>query len=445
MMMMIDRTYTDTDDALANPERGLYHRLDLVADDAAAVACDIRRAGATLGHAMVRLDAYRDRPLDDALLVAIAHGLDAARGAGLKAIVRFAYNAGFTADAPRARVLGHIAQLAPVLRAGVDAIAVVQAGFIGAWGEWHHSTSGLDNDADRAAILGALLDAVPPSRAVQVRTPMFKEAAFPGGPLTDDDAFGPTPRARIGHHNDCFLADRDDAGTYAQPIAAWRDYVAADGRFVAIGGETCAANPPRTDCAAAIAEMERQHWSYLNAAYAPRVLARWRAQGCHRAVAARLGYRLAATRLCCDAAVAPGDVLSVALAVANRGFAAPFNARPAMLVLTDGATRHVARLPDDPRRWGPGTTEVRTCVRVPADVAAGRYRLAIWLPDDTDALRGDPRYAIRLASTTDWDPPTGDNVLTDELCVDASAVPTDHGAPPLAFERVRGHSAVHTP
>ena len=443
--MMIDHTYTDTDDALANPERGLYHRLDLVADDAAEVACDIRRTGATLGHAMVRLDAYRDRPLDDGLLVAIARGLGAVRGAGLKVIVRFAYNAGFAADAPRARVLDHIGQLAPVLRAGADAIAVVQAGFIGAWGEWHHSTSGLDNDDDRAEILTALLDAVPPSRAVQVRTPMFKEAAFPGGPLTEDTAFGATPRARVGHHNDCFLADRDDAGTYARPIQQWRDYVAADGRFVVIGGETCAANPPRTDCAAAIAEMERQHWSYLNAAYAPRVLSRWRAQGCHRAVAARLGYRLSVHRLVCDAAVAPGGALSVELAVANRGFAAPFNARPALLVLTTSATRHVARLSDDPRRWGPGTTAVRARLRVPADVAPGRYRLAIWLPDAADALRGDPRYAIRLASTTGWDPSTGDNVLTDELCIDASASATDHGAPPLAFERVRGHSAVHTP
>jgi uncharacterized Zn-binding protein involved in type VI secretion len=79
---------------------------------------------------------------------------------------------------------------------------------------------------------------------------MFKEAAFPGRPLTDDTAFGATPSARIGHHNDCFLADRDDAGTYAQPIAAWRDYVAADGRFVAIGGETCASNARVSDSGA---------------------------------------------------------------------------------------------------------------------------------------------------------------------------------------------------
>ena len=101
------------------------------------------------------------------------------------------------ADAPKARILAHIQQLRPLIWAHGDVIALMQAGFIGAWGEWHGSTSGNDNDATRAEILNALLDTLSPSRAVEVRTPMFKDAAFPGGPIGAFEAWSGSKRARV--------------------------------------------------------------------------------------------------------------------------------------------------------------------------------------------------------------------------------------------------------
>ena len=52
---------------------------------------------------------------------------------------------------------------------------MVQAGMVGAWGEWHGSVQGLENsDETKTAILEKLLSVVPEERQVQVRLPMFK-------------------------------------------------------------------------------------------------------------------------------------------------------------------------------------------------------------------------------------------------------------------------------
>lgn len=81
----------------------------------------------------------------------------------------------------------------------------MEAGFIGAWGEWHTSTNGLDNIQDKREILNALLAAIP-GRFVQVRYPANIIEMYPA----PEDAVS----ARVAHHNDCFLSSNTDVGTY---------------------------------------------------------------------------------------------------------------------------------------------------------------------------------------------------------------------------------------
>jgi hypothetical protein len=416
---MVSVAFSESDADLVNPERGFYIGLDLASGDASSIRTD----GHSLAIALVRLDAYRDLPLDEALLASLSSGLADVRASGIKVILRFMYNSSFAADASKARILGHIAQLEPVLQANADVIAVMQAGFIGAWGEWHSSTNGLDNDTDRAAILTAILAALPASRAVQVRTPMFKEAIFPGGAVTPDEVSSGSERARVGHHNDCYLASASDMGTYASPIDAWEAYVADDGRYTPIGGETCAVYEPKTSCAPATADMAAKHFSYLNLEYNPSVIEAWDTDGCRPEIDRSLGYRFALQQVSYTEAVAPGGELEVAIDLVNRGYASPFNARPVHVVLTTSAARHVARLANvDARRWAAGEpVTVTGRFRIPADTAPGTYSLSLWLPDDADTLRDDPRYAIQLANPGVWNGATGENLLTAALQVDPAA------------------------
>jgi hypothetical protein len=417
-------------DDLVNPERGYLIAMNLLSPGDAA---RVRASGHSLGLAIVRLDDYRFRPLDDVLLTALAHGFASARAAGIKVVLRFSYNSSYQADASKPQILQHIAQLAPLLAQNADVIAVLQAGFIGAWGEWHHSTNGLDNDADRSEILNAILNALPAQRSVQVRRPMFKASVFGPAALVPAEAFGGTPRARVGHHNDCFLASKSDSGTYARPLDTWRRYVADDGRYTPIGGETCAISE-RTACAPAVEEMARNHWSFLNQQHDERVVAEWREGGCGHEIASRLGYRFVARRVTHDELVAPGGILDLEVEIENTGFAAPFNFRSAYVVLLGHGARRVAGLYEpDIRRWSPGSTSRLTArLRIPADLEPGSYQIALWLPDEAASLRADPRYAIRLANDDAWDDVTGDNVLSHAVRVATDAPVGDGGIDPGA-------------
>ncbi|HEY0133918.1 MAG TPA: DUF4832 domain-containing protein [Nannocystis sp.] len=378
-----------------NPERGFHQPVSLRSVGADTLEQTVA-AGMSVIYGQVLIPEYRDKPLDDALLDEIHAGFDLVRAHGMKVVPRFHYsNAGDEPDAPLAIILGHIDQLAPVLQEHADVILTVQAGFIGAWGEWHSSQNGLDAPGPRKQVLDALLAALPPDRTITVRRPSFKQAAY-GGPVTEATAHDGSALARIGHLNDCFLASDDDFGTYED--AAEKDYAIADSPFVPVGGETCAVNPPRSECPSALDELALLHWTHLNVGYHPDVLDAWKEDGCYTEVACRLGYRLAVKQLRYAHAATPGGVLPVSFDIHNDGFAAPVNARPLVLVL-DGPSRVEVPVQFDLRDLLPGTTST-VCVdaALPADSLAGFYRIGLRLPDPAPTLADDPRQAIRLGN-----------------------------------------------
>jgi len=396
-------TFAPTDAIFENPERGFYRTTSLV--DGGWFY-----DGWTLSFSYIHLDEYRDTDLlPQSLLDDAQVGFDAARAAGVKIILRFAYNSGpypdSEPDAPLARVLGHITQVTPLLEANADVIAVVQAGFIGAWGEWHTSTN--DLLADKAEILEALLDAVPDERMVQIRTPTHKNDIYGNVPFPPADAHTGVDHARVGHHNDCFLASDSDFGTYPSgSVADWIGFTAAETLYTVHGGETCAPNPPRSECASAVAEMELLHTTYLNDEYRQEVLDSWITGGCRDEIDRRLGYRfeLLAGSV---TATSNGDA-EVTLELVNVGWAALANPRTAWLVV-DGATGAAVPLDVDPRFWLPGASI--TVTGSLSGVGPGAHALALWLPDAASGLQSDVRYAVRFANDGVWNDVTGTNDL----------------------------------
>ena len=409
-----------------NPERGFSK-----SKGSGAAA---RAAGLTLAHVYFRLDAFKDSALPPSFLAEVSRRFAEARASGIKLVPRFTYNfpdepfrPGLDGDAPLERVLQHLDQLAPVLRDNADVIAFMEAGFVGAWGEWHHSTHGLTQPSAERTIVMRLLDILPPTRSVVVRYERDKRAIFGRDtPLTSAEAFTGSPIARVGHHNDCFLASDNDFGTYqptaTRPIAAAKAHLSAENRYVPQGGETCniaADAQPYVGCANALKELADQHWSQLNGDYHPGVLALWKRQGCHAEISERLGYRLRLVRSLYPATVRRGGVLRARITLVNDGFAAPYNPRDIELVLRNAAGREVRRkLPQDPRRWLPGAAiALDLAVRLPKGMQSGNYQAYLALPDPAPRLRARPEYAIRLANLNSWDPRTGDNALGWQLRV----------------------------
>lgn len=421
-------TFAPTDADLPNPERGFFSPLDIVT--APTDYGTIRMAlGHTLVHTDVRLDAYREQDLPQSLLDTLDSALADVRTGGVKLILRFTYNFGpypdSEPDASLDQVLRHIAQLKPLLQANGDVIAWMEAGFIGAWGEWHTSTHGLSEDLDaKRAIVDALLDALPTDRQIQLRYPGDIRALY-GDPLTPETAFNGSAQARIGHHNDCFLASDTDQGTYERTGASIDEekaFIEAVTAYTAMGGETCQNNPPRSECPSALEELARFHYTEINASYNPQVIRGWKRGGCEDEIRRRLGYRLVLDEARVNGEVRPGGVIALTVTLHNEGFAAPVNPRSVEVVL-DGPGRFTVVLPAvDPRRWAPGeAATITTQLRVPADAPTGAYRLALWLPDAAVSLREQPVYAIRFANEAVWDEATGFNVLVDALKVDDNA------------------------
>jgi len=411
----VPHPFVEDDATFLNPERGWMDGGGIALTDTTSYT-SIRTGGFTLAYAKVRLDAYRTTTaLPKSFLDALDAGLARVRAAGIKVVLRFVYNDGTGGDASEATVLGHIAQVGPIVTKNADVVAVWQAGFIGLWGEWHSSTNGLETPASRKKIVDALLAALPADRMIQLRTPHFKAELWKD-PTPESLWFSGDKQARVGHHNDCFLASASDEGTYLDPIAAEKTWLESDIRALPMGGESCA-KTTLTTCDNAKKELARFRWSFYNPYWHPDVYAQWGAEGCRDEIGKRLGYRLVLDEASWPNGIAPGGVLPLSLKIRNVGFAPMFNPRPVRIVLADGKTRWVATWKVDPRRWMPGTTSTASVrLRVPASAATGNAKVELWLPDATLGARTE--YAVRLASKGVWDATLGTNVLTDALPID---------------------------
>lgn len=421
-------TYRDTAEEIRNPERGLFAQQE----DLPGPLDDVRPRGLTVVRTYFRLDPYRDTPtLPDAYLVAVERTFADARDQGVKLVVRFAYTQEAGPDAPLDVVLAHIDQLGPVLRAGRDVILVIESGFIGRWGEWHSSTRGTDTRAAKERILRRQLAAFPAEVKLALRYPRDKRAILGTTPVAPEEAHSGAPRARVGHHNDCFVAGDTEGGTWQDWRGATgereRRFVEADAAHVPMGGETCVLGglePRVANCDNARAELARRSFTVLNADFYPGILDLWRAEGCFDEIARRLGPRFALVDAQVPDAVAAGGSLDLTFRVRNDGYAAPYNPRPVEVVLRHRATGAQATLPTqaDPRLWRPGRTEtVSVGVPLGMDLPRGTHDVALRLPDPSERLRDRPEYAVRLANPGVWDAGRGVNELGLAVQVTASA------------------------
>lgn len=451
--------YQENDAVIVNPARGFYKHTEThsYVDGSgwtplsAATLEGYRERGISQILRVVYLERYVDADLDAQLLDAVAADFATARSAGVSIILRFAYAQGGAwpysppyGDATLERVLGHISQLTPLLRENADVIAVMQSGFVGLWGEGYYTDNFVadpanpgvvtDEDwADRTAVVDALLAALPESRSVQLRTMLSKQKAFDRptgaeGALTPAEAFTGEDVSRVGHHNDCFLASPDDYGTFlSDPISLDQDYLAAETRFVPMGGETCNVNPPRSEWPSASAEMAAYHYSYLNRDYNQAVLDTWGEEGLTE-TAKNLGYRFVLEQSRLNGGAEP----SLEIDVRNEGWAAPYNPRPVSLVLegTDGQV--TVPLDVDARTWAPGTTS--TVAADLSQVPAGEYRAYLALPAPEASIAGDPRFAIQTANVGTWVADRGLNDLQQTVVVqtDVDDTPVSISPPVVA-------------
>lgn len=411
-------TFEETNAAIINPERGFYSAHEVHSDkDTPLQAGDVRARRAT-GHSVLLLEFYLtdfvSGNISAKYIKNIQASLEAMREGGCKAIVRFAYTWDQNAeikDAEVEQVLKHIAQLKPTLQKYEDVIFVLQAGFVGVWGEWYYTSHfGMSpktaNDyAPRKQVTDALLDALPASRQIELRTPTFKMKMYNialKDTLTSATAHDGSVSSRLAGHNDCFGASANDQGTFDNDDT--REFWKKDTRYTIMGGETCAVSEFCL-CPQSLKDLADYHWTYLHDGYNQDVLSRWRSDGCYSEIEKNLGYRLVLQDVHYSA-IEAGKPCKVTIRLVNKGYAAPMNPREAWLVWKGSDGKSVKTpLGSDPRTWHSGYNAIVSQFTPTTDKGT------LYLELSDPLIQGNPDFSIAFANVNVFDSKTGYNQL----------------------------------
>lgn len=406
---------------------------------------------------------------------------DEIRKEGKKVVLRFAYEKDFVRRKPIGPtlddILMHVQQLKPFIEKNKDLILAIQAGLIGAWGEWHSSVHGLENsDSIKVAVLEKLLSVVPEDLNVQVRVPEYKN-------LLKDK---PELYRRLSFHDDFIVIkpDRWDGDMHEgtdnfNQIVKESPYLVIDGElpwgFWSVG---CDPDSPSAgwiiEGLPAARRLFLQHYTSLSVIHnykeqhpnnrfdennppqysmivwkntlvpedsirkyrMPVSDSYFRSESGEPVMRSmfdyirdHLGYRIELQKLDFPKTWHRGHSEQLALTLINRGFATVAGHHHVYWTLIDEAGNVTAfPVQADPRMWQPyqpGDTEytplehrIDASVQLPESLPEGKYKLGLWIADASDDLKQDARYAIRCANgNIGWytgpDNTYGINVLTE--------------------------------
>ena len=426
-----------------------------------------RAYGVTLHQAYCYLTDFIDKPISDEKLGYLQHSLDRMRQAGQKILLRFAYEKNSTrkSGSTGKRILQHLEQLAPLIKKNKDIIYVLQAGMVGAWGEWHSSANYIEEDhAMLAKIVAKELEILPKERMIQLRImPKYKSWVLNkpildnSTKLTAENAFSGTPVARLGFANDGTLANISDGGSwpespfYANPANPAFDRVTMESPYMAVDGELYwsdqggqidglrAAKRFRLHHYGSLSlthsysgyEGKRysiDHWmetpvsagklqeeklpisdSYFND-YAGRSVERT----FFEYIRDHLGYRIELQQAVFPKSIDNDQKLNVKVDLINRGFSTLINPRPVYLVLINTSGELILKQKTDanPQTWqpfNPGDLEYKPLIHNISDnisvenLEIGEYMVGLWMPDTDGNIQLDSRYAARTANRdTPW-------------------------------------------
>lgn len=442
-------TFTEADGDVINPERGFYKHFEYKFNGSVP---STTIASHTFDEPLVLTIFYlRDYRASDHLSSDVLNKVDAewaaARAKGKKVIARFAYT--WEDETPHdpspEQVLNHLDDLKAYFSKYEDILLVVQAGFIGTYGEWYYkdsdfkwtvsggTLSGFDN---AISVVDKMLEVVPESRQIAVRTPFYKRwylhPTSISAPVDAISSWGTSANQRIGYFNDGFRGSSSDVGTFNYgdlDYNWWYD----QGEWLVCGGESAYAgrdydhdgtvsdaekqqwleeNAALANPVNSIAELKRQHLSYLHNAPTNILMDYWAGSsdggkfswgGADMIpdIKKALGYRLVINSAdFTGSSLESGATVNYSISIQNKGCARVLYQRPCMLVLIHDGTPEVLKSNlTDVRNLVPGAsaTELSGSFELPQDVAKND-QLAIWLPDNAAGLQATPAYSIRLAN-----------------------------------------------
>ncbi len=406
--------YEKSMEIFPNPERGFFNLYAISSEESVLdlnKLMEAKNENVTLIHITYYFEKFKQSPLSDTQLSIMMSDMSKIRQAGMKVMLAFAYCGkgevvSTGEDAPFSTIEKHLNQLQPFFEKNKDIIYLVCASFIGPWGEWHDSSNGLDNTYYKTKVLEKMISVMPEDMLLSIRTPRDKQAIYKTQePVTNDLALQKVPRARIGHHNHCFLASVDDYGTYVN-VDAEMLYISREGLYVPVGGETCPPNPDdyNNGCEVAITTMRKLRWSYLNLDWYVPTLDKWRNGGCFEEIQREMGHRLRLVKAKFGSKVGVDMNLAYDITMFNDGYAPLYNEKTVSLVCKNvqSGKYFEFQIPADIRNCKP-LIEYQIAGNVKlSGLAAGNYELYIKISDRDEMLKKRVEYSVQLANKNTW-------------------------------------------
>ncbi|KAJ3415126.1 hypothetical protein HDV05_005534 [Chytridiales sp. JEL 0842] len=311
--------------------------------------------------------------LPDLLLSNISNVLKSFEEAGKQVFIRFFYtkpgadslSSEFQDPSDLSHITSHMAQLSTILKSHRRAIAGLNAGMLGAFGEWHHSNLGEIHEIppdteylgqlsyEHTEVLERYYRIIEewmthfPQRedpTIYVRRWFYKKLLL----LKLEENKGSTEtiqlwKDRISVHLDALLSSDDDSGTYMDAGVEVVEYGGVkytltgakerkaqklDSETNPTMGETCLSSRVRYGPEAALAEFSQYHLTAINRLWHPDIVKSW-TSGSYETVAGSLGYRWHLEEVSVQQLFDKDDdsrtLLSITLHIRNFGFSSSTN------------------------------------------------------------------------------------------------------------------------
>ena len=363
-----DLNYEESIEEISNPDQGFYRPVYVkINENGAMYNKDVINSQTQLYHLRCDISAFSaavnkaaDKPVTDEALKGLDALLFFLKENDKNAIVRFAYDPGYSGSADKEPaldvMLGHVESVCSVLNRYVNTVTAIETGLIGPWGEMH--TSAAADPAHITPIINAFLTAAS-EIPVLVRTPeMIYNYINVSEDKVEEISISPDEKAyRLGLYNDGYLGSESDLGTY---INRERDinFLSVQNAHLPFGGEVTVPDSPLHNIEACLPEMNKIHLSYLNTEWDNRVIEKWKktfyteACGLEKQyynktaftyIQNRLGYRFVLKNSVFTYS-ATSEKLNVRLKLQNLGFGNLNRNKRAKLIFTDstGAVAFIA-------------------------------------------------------------------------------------------------------
>ena len=414
-----DLNYEESIEEISNPDQGFYRPVYVkINENGAMYNKDVINSQTQLYHLRCDISAFSeavnkaaDKPVTDEALKGLDALLFCLKENDKNAIVRFAYDPGYSGSADKEPaldvMLGHVESVCSVLNRYVNTVTAIETGLIGPWGEMH--TSAAANPAHITPLINAFLTAAS-EIPVLVRTPeMIYNYINVSEDKVEEISISPDEKAyRLGLYNDGYLGSESDLGTYSNRE---RDinFLSVQNAHLPFGGEVTVPDSPLHNIEACLPEMNKIHLSYLNTEWDNRVIEKWKktfyteACGLEKQyynktaftyIQNRMGYRFVLKNLVFTCS-ATSEKLNVRLKLQNLGFGNLNRNKRAKLIFTD-STGAVAFIAD----YGEIAVKDELEFNVEHGLESGKYD--VYLRIYGEELQSAPLYCVKFANDGLW-------------------------------------------